>query len=63
MLNIIKSILSAFFGIQNNRRFSQDDDFVEKHGIKYFVIIGFLVAILLLLTLAILVGIILNHIK
>jgi hypothetical protein len=63
MLNIIKSILSAFFGIQNNRRFSQDDAFVEKHGIKYFVIIGFLVAILLLLTLAILVCIILNHIK
>jgi hypothetical protein len=63
MLNIIKSILSAFFGIQNNRRFSQDDAFVEKHGIKYFVIIGFLVAILLLFTLAILVGIILNHIK
>jgi hypothetical protein len=63
MLNIIKSILSAFFGIQNNRRFSQDDAFVEKHGIKYFVIIGFLVAILLLFTLAILVSVILNHIK
>jgi len=63
MLNIIKSILSAFFGIQNNRRFSQDDAFVEKHGIKYCVIIGFLVAILLLLTLAILVSVILNHIK
>ena len=63
MLNIIKSILSDFFGIQNNRRFSQDDAFVEKHGIKYFVIIGFLVAILLLLTLAILVSVNLNHIK
>ena len=63
MLNIIKSILSAFFGIQNNRRFSQDDAFVEKHGIKYFLIIGFFVAILLLLTLAILVNFILNHIK
>ncbi len=63
MLNIIKSILSAFFGIQNNRRFSQDDAFVEKHGIKYFVIIGFLVAILLLLTIAIIVSVILNHIK
>jgi hypothetical protein len=62
MFNIIKSILSAFFGIQNHRRFSEDDAFVEKHGIKYFLIIGFLVAILLLLALAILVGIVLNHI-
>ncbi len=63
MFNIIKSIISAFFGIQNNRKFSQDDAFVEKHGIKYFLIIGFIVAILLLLTLAILVNVILNHIK
>ncbi|QDD12568.1 DUF2970 domain-containing protein [Candidatus Methylopumilus rimovensis] len=63
MFNIIKSIISAFFGIQNNRKFSQDDAFVEKHGIKYFLIIGFVVAILLLLTLAILVNVILNHIK
>ena len=62
LLNIIKSILSAFFGISNNRKLSQDDAFVEKHGIKYFLIIGFLVAILLLLTLAILVNVILNHI-
>jgi len=63
MFNIIKNIISAFFGIQNNRKFSQDDAFVEKHGIKYFLIIGFVVAILLLLTLAILVNVILNHIK
>jgi hypothetical protein len=63
MLNIIKSIISAFFGIQNNRKFSQDEAFIEKHGIKYFLIIGFVVAILLLLTLGILVNVILNHIK
>jgi hypothetical protein len=63
MLRIIKSILSAFFGIQSNREFSQDDAFVQKHGIKYFLIIGFLVAMLLLFTLATLVNFILNHIK
>ena len=63
MLNIIKSILSAFFGVQSNRKISQDDAFVEKYGIKYFLIIGFLVAIFLLLTLAILVNVILNYIK
>jgi hypothetical protein len=63
MLRIIKSILSAFFGIQSNRKFSQDDAFVQKHGIKYFLIIGFLVAMLLLFTLATLVNVILNHIK
>jgi hypothetical protein len=63
MLNIIKSILSAFFGIQSNKKFSQDDAFVQKHGIKYFLIIGFLVAILFLLALATLVNVILNYIK
>jgi hypothetical protein len=63
MFSIIKSILLAFFGIQNNRRFSEDDVFFAKHGIKYFLIIGFLVAILLLVSLAILVSIILNLIK
>ena len=63
MVKIIKSILSAFFGIQNNRQFSEDDAFIEKHGIKYFLIIGFVVAILFLLTLAILVNIILRLIK
>ena len=63
MFSIIKSILSAFFGIQNNKKFSQDDDFVEKYGMKYFLVIGFLVAILLLSTLAVFVNIILNHIK
>jgi len=63
MLHIIQSILSAFFDIQSNRKFSQDDAFVQKHGIKYFLIIGFLVAMLLLLTLATLVNVILNHIK
>jgi hypothetical protein len=63
MLNTIKSIISAFFGIQNKRKFSQDDVFVEKHGIKYFLIIGFVIAILFLLSLAILVNVILRHIK
>lgn len=63
MVKIIKSILSAFFGIQNNRQFSKDDAFIEKHGIKYFLIIGFVVAILFLLTLAILVNVILRLIN
>lgn len=63
MVKIIKSILSAFFGIQNNRQFFEDDAFIEKHGIKYFLIIGFVVAILFLLTLAILVNVILRLIK
>ena len=63
MIDIIKSILSAFFGVQNNKKFSQDDAFIEKHGIKFFLIIGFFVAILFLITLTILVKIILNYIK
>ncbi|MSQ80277.1 MAG: DUF2970 domain-containing protein [Candidatus Methylopumilus sp.] len=63
MINIIKSVLSAFFGVQNNKKFSQDDAFVQKHGVKYFLMVRFLLAIILLLALATLVNFILNHIK
>lgn len=63
MLKVIVSIISAFFGIQSNRKLSQDNTFIEKHGIKYFLITGFLLAILLLLILVILVNFILSHIK
>jgi len=51
LLNIVKSVLASFFGIQSNKKFSEDDEFVEKYGIKYFLIFGVFLVIVFLVTL------------
>ena len=60
IFSIIKSVLSAFFGVQTNTKFKSDEKFIEKHGIKYFLIVGFVMIFLGLLLLSILVNYILN---
>ena len=47
ILSIIKSVLSAFCGIQSKKNFKKDEEFIEKNGIKYFLIIGFFLVIIL----------------
>jgi hypothetical protein len=59
ILNIILSVISAFFGVQNNKKFHADEKFIEKHGVKYFLIIGFLLIFVGLITLSIIVNFIL----
>ena len=59
ILNIILSVISAFFGVQNNKKFHADEKFIEKHGVKYFLIIGFLLIFVGLTTLSIIVNFIL----
>ena len=60
ILSIIRSVLSAFFGVQTNSKFKSDEEFIEKHGVKYFLIVGFIMIFLGLLLLSILVNYILN---
>ena len=60
IFSIIKSVLSAFFGVQTNTKFKADEEFIEKHGVKYFLIIGFIMIFLGLVLLSILVNCILN---
>ena len=60
ILSIIRSVLSAFFGVQTNSKFKSDEEFIEKHGVKYFLIVGFVMIFLGLLLLSILVNYILN---
>tara|TARA_B100001057_G_scaffold259571_1_gene259772 strand:+ start:295 stop:483 length:189 start_codon:yes stop_codon:yes gene_type:complete len=60
ILSIIKSVLSAFFGVQTNSKFKSDEEFIEKHGVKYFLIVGFIMIFLGLVLLSILVNCILN---
>jgi len=60
ILRIIQSVLAAFFGVQNNDKFKQDDKFIEENGVSYFLIIGFIVIILLLSLLSLFVNFIVD---
>tara|TARA_B100000795_G_C22503159_1_gene324765 strand:- start:293 stop:481 length:189 start_codon:yes stop_codon:yes gene_type:complete len=48
IFRIVQSVLAAFFGVQNNNKFDQDDKFIEENGVKYFLIIGFILIFILL---------------
>ena len=60
IFRIIKSVLSAFCGIQSNNNFHKDDEFIENNGVKYFLIIGFILVLILGLLLSYLVNFILH---
>jgi hypothetical protein len=47
IFSIIRSVLAAFCGIQSKNKFEKDDKFIEKHGVKYFLIIGFILVFIL----------------
>ena len=51
VFGILRSIISAFFGVQSNAKLLKDDEFVEKYGIKYFLIFGVFLVIVFLVTL------------
>ena len=48
IIQIIQSVLAAFFGVQNNKKFNQDDKFIEENGVGHFLIIGFILVFILL---------------
>ena len=52
---IVTSLLAAFFGVKNNKKFKEDERFIEEHGVKYFLIVGFFMVFLGLIFLGILV--------
>ncbi|MDC0422904.1 DUF2970 domain-containing protein [Methylophilaceae bacterium] len=60
IFRIIQSVLAAFFGVQNNNKFKQDDKFIEKNGVKYFLIVGFILVLLLLSLLSLFVSFIVD---
>ena len=41
LLHVIKSVLAAFCGIQSNKKFNADDDYIQKNGGSSFILIGF----------------------
>jgi hypothetical protein len=60
ILLIIKSILAAFCGIQSNKKFNEDDDYIQKNGVSSYILIGFTLVFLLGLILYFIVGFILS---
>ena len=60
IFRIIQSVLAAFFGVQNNNKFKQDDKFIEKNGVKYFLIVGFILVLLLISLLSLFVSFIVD---
>jgi len=60
LLLIIKSVLSAFCGIQSNKKFSEDDDYIQKNGVSSYILIGFTLVFLLGLILYFIVDFILS---
>jgi hypothetical protein len=60
LLLIIKSVLAAFCGIQSNKKFSEDDDYIQKNGISSYILIGFTLVFLLGLVLYLIVDFILS---
>ena len=60
LLLIIKSVLAAFCGIQSNKKFSEDDDYIQKNGVSSYIFIGFTLVFLLGLILYFIVDFILS---
>jgi hypothetical protein len=60
LLSITKSILAAFCGIQSNRKFNEDDDFIQKNGVSSYILVGFTLVFLLGLILYFIVDFILS---
>ena len=60
LIFIIKSVLAAFCGIQSNKKFDQDDNFIQKNGVSSFVLIGFVLVFILGLILYFIVGFVLS---
>ena len=54
------SLLASFFGVQNQENMDRDEKYIEKHGIKVYIIMGFFLVFCLLISLFALVKIIIH---
>ena len=60
LFNIVKSVLASFIGVQGNKKYAEDDDYLEKNGFTPFIIVGIFLVIIFLLSLKFIVNTILN---
>ena len=57
---IIKSVLASFIGVQGNKKYEEDNDFLEKNGFTPFLIVGIFLVIIFLSSLFFIVEMILK---
>jgi len=60
LFSIVKSVLASFIGVQGNKKYDEDNDYLEKKGFTPFLIVGIFLVIIFLLSLKFIVSIILN---
>ena len=48
LLKIINSVLASFFGVQGNKKYVEDNDYLEKNGFTPFLIVGIFLVIIFL---------------
>ncbi len=51
IFQIAFSLLASFFGVQNQENMDRDEKYIEKNGIKVYIIMGFFLVFCLLITL------------
>jgi DUF2970 family protein len=51
IFQIAFSLLASFFGVQNKENMARDERYIEKKGIKVYIIMGFFLVFCLLITL------------
>lgn len=51
IFQIAFSLLASFFGVQSQENMDRDEAYIEKKGIKVYIIMGFFLVFCLLLTL------------
>lgn len=51
IFQIALSLLASFCGVQNQANMARDEKYIEKNGIKVYVIIGFFLVFCLLISL------------
>lgn len=62
IFQIAFSILASFFGVQNKENYERDNAYIEKKGIKIYVIMGFLFAFIFHMVIYLLVKIVLSNV-
>ena len=63
IFQIAFSLLASFFGVQSQENMDRDEAYIEKNGIKVYVIMGFFLVFCLLITLYGIVQVILHFVQ
>ena len=61
IFQIVFSLLASFFGVQSQKNLERDEAYIEKNGIKVYIITGFILVFCLLVMLYSIVKVIIHY--